>query len=294
MLVRGAWISLMVGALVFALKFLAYRVTNSVGLLSDALESLVNVAAAMVAIWALSVAAKPADREHPFGHGKAEYFSAALEGGLILFAALQIGQTAWARLQNPLPLENFGVGALFSVAASALNLGLSTYLLRLARAGRSPALEADGQHVLSDVYSSLGVLFGVALGQVLGWHWLDPIVAFVVALYIVWVGYRLMRRSAGALMDESVSTPELEHIRGVLGSNLGAALEIHDLRARQAGQGIFIEFHLVVPSSMSVLEAHRLSDALEDMLEREIAGATTMIHLEPEDKALHGDVVQRF
>jgi cation diffusion facilitator family transporter len=293
-LIRGAWISLTVGALVFALKFAAYRVTGSVALLSDALESVVNVVAAAVALWALWLAGKPADREHPFGHGKAEYFSAALEGGLILFAALQIVQTAVQRLQSQVALENFGLGAALSIGATALNLGLSLYLIRLAKSQRSPALEADGQHILSDVYSSVGVLLGVSLGQLLGLKWLDPVVALLVALYIVWVGYRLIRRSLGALMDESVPAADLEHIRGVLKANLGAALEIHDLKARQAGQGTFIEFHLVVPGRMTVLEAHHLSDALEDVLEKEIPGSTTMIHLEPEDKALHGDLVQRF
>ena len=285
---------MIVGALVFALKFAAYRVTGSVALLSDALESVVNVVAAAVALWALWLARKPADREHPFGHGKAEYFSAALEGSLILFAALQIVQTALGRLQSPIELENFGLGAALSIGATALNLGLSVYLIRLAKSQRSPALEADGQHILSDVYSSVGVLLGVSLGQILGVKWLDPTVALLVALYIVWVGYRLIRRSLGALMDESLPAADLEHIRETLKANLGAALEIHDLKARQAGQGTFIEFHLVVPGQMSVLEAHRLSDALEDLLERQIPGSITMIHLEPENKALHGDLVQRF
>jgi cation diffusion facilitator family transporter len=274
-----------VALLVLGLKALAYFLTGSVALLSDALESTVNVAAALAALLAIRLAQKPPDETHPFGHTKAEYFSAVLEGVLVVGAALLIAKEALPRLLRPIPLEGLGLGLGVSLLAAGLNALLAYFLLREGRRHRSPALTADGYHVLSDVLTSLGVLVGVGLAWPTGFWVLDPLLALLVAGNILLMGFRLVRQSVGGLMDEGLSPEEVERIQGVIQAHLrGRALEVHDLKTRRAGPKSFLEFHLVVPGRMSVEEAHRLCDELERALEAEMPGLVVTIHVEPESE----------
>lgn len=282
---QAARLSLLVALLVLGLKALAYLLTGSVALLSDALESTVNVAAALMALLAIRLAQRPPDRNHPFGHTKAEYFSAVLEGVLVVGAALLIAKEALPRLLRPIPLEGLGLGLGVSLLAAGLNALLAYFLLREGRRHRSPALTADGYHVLSDVLTSLGVLVGVGLAWPTGFWVLDPLLALLVAGNILLMGFRLVRQSVGGLMDEGLSPEEVERIQGVIQAHLrGRALEVHDLKTRRAGPKSFLEFHLVVPGRMSVEEAHRLCDELERALEAEMPGLVVTIHVEPESE----------
>ncbi|MFC4425470.1 cation diffusion facilitator family transporter [Deinococcus navajonensis] len=288
--IRMALGSLVVACLVLGLKFLAYRMTGSLALYSDALESIINVAAASAALVALRIAARPADANHPYGHTKAEYFSAVAEGVLIVLAAFTILREAIPALQRPsthlVPLP----GLLVSVAASVLNGLWAANLLRAGRAARSPALLADGRHLLSDVVTSLGVLVGILLARATGWHVLDPLLAALVALNILWSGWHLVRDSVGGLMD--IADPATtQRLREIMSQHADGALEMHDLRTRQAGQVTFVEFHLVVPGHMTVTEAHHICDRLEDAIQAEIGGANVTIHVEPQEKAKHHGVL---
>ncbi len=288
---RAALLSLMVGALVFALKYLAYHFTGSVALYSDALESIVNIVAAAAALIALRVAALPADPNHPYGHTKAEYFSAVLEGVLILFAAVTIFQEAYKGFLNPRELKDLNLGAIISLVASGLNGVLGTYLIRIGRAVRSPALTADGKHVMTDVVTSVGVLLGVLLAGMTGIQMLDPLLAMLVALNILWTGWQLMKESVGGLMDAAPRAELLEQVRNMVGQYGEGALEAHDLRARHAGRITFIEFHLVVPGSMTVQEAHSICDRIEEALKETLHEVEINIHVEPESKAKHHGIV---
>jgi len=282
---RAARLSLLVALLVLGLKALAYLLTGSVALLSDALESIVNVAAALLALFAIRLAHKPPDATHPFGHTKAEYFSAVLEGVLVVLAALLIAREALPRLLRPVPLEGLGPGLLVSLLASGTNGLLAYHLIRQGRLHRSPALVADGYHVLSDVLTSVGVLLGVGLAGLTGLWVLDPLLALLVAGNILLMGFRLVRDSVGGLMDAGLSPEEVARIQGVIARELGGkALEVHDLRTRKAGHRAFLEFHLVVPGETPVAEAHRLCDRLEKALEEEIPGLSVTIHVEPESE----------
>ncbi|WP_038046125.1 cation diffusion facilitator family transporter [Thermus caliditerrae] len=282
---RAAKLSFLVALAVLGLKALAYLLTGSVALLSDALESTVNVAAALMALFTIRFAQRPPDETHPFGHTKAEYFSAVLEGVLVVVAALLIAQEALPRLVNPKALQGLGPGLLVSLFASSLNGLLALHLIRQGQALRSPALTADGYHVLSDVLTSVGVLVGVGLAWLTGFWVLDPLLALVVAGNILLMGLRLVRQSVGGLMDEGLSGAEVEGIRKAIARVLqGRALEVHDLKTRRAGPRAFLEFHLVVPGSMSVEEAHRLCDELERALEGEFPGLSVTIHVEPESE----------
>jgi len=251
-------LSLVVAGVVLGLKWLAYALTGSVALYSDALESIVNIVAAGSALIAVLVSRRPADSNHPYGHTKAEYFSAVLEGVLIVLAALAIVREAWPRLFAPQPIGGLDTGLLISLGASTINAGLGWFLIRTGRKARSPAVVADGQHILADVLTSVGVLLGIGLAWLSGWWVLDPLLAIAVAFNILWVGWRLVRDSVGGLMDESVSEAELADIRNTLSYTLeglaseGRVLEIHDLRTRRAGPRTFVEFHLVVPGHTSV------------------------------------------
>ncbi|MER3443623.1 MAG: cation-efflux pump [Meiothermus sp.] len=282
---RAAQLSLAVGCTVFGLKWTAYAFTGSVALLSDV--------AALAAVWAIRVSRRPADENHPYGHSKAEYFSAVLEGVLIVLAAFTIVREAWPRLFAPAPPQAFGVGLLISLAALGLNLLLAVFLVRSGRSARSPALVADGQHVLSDVVTSLGVLLGVGLAWLTGFWLLDPLLAILVAANILWVGWRLVRDSVGGLMDESLKPEELEQIRFALHQAVQGlvledkVIEIHDLKTRRAGPSTFAELHLVVPGEMSVAEAHDICDRLEETLRQLLPGAWLTVHVEPEFKAKH-------
>ena len=280
----AAW-SVVIGVVVFALKWTAWLLTGSVGIYSDALESIVNIVAAIAALIALRVSARPADASHPFGHTKAEYFSAVIEGALILFAAFEMIRAAWHRFANPEPFDQPALGLALLALAAGLMAAWAFFLLAQGRKARSPALEADAWHLLSDVIATSGVLVGAGLAWLLGWWWLDPVVAVLVALNILWVGLKLVRGSVGGLMDEALPTEQVAAIRRVIEENLGGALEYHDLRTRAAGPRAFVEFHLVVPGSMSVEQAHAITDRLEQALEKANPGLVTVIHVEPESEA---------
>jgi len=283
--------SVAVALLVLALKAAAWWMTGSVALFADALESVVNVAAAVAALVAVRYAAIPADANHPYGHHKAEYFSAVLEGALILVAALVILTAAWGAWNNPRTPELPPAAAAVAVVATAINAGWCWHLFRRGRALRSPALVADARHLLSDVVTSLGVLVGVSLALATGLVWLDPLLAALTAVNILLSGANLVRESVGGLMDEAVPEETQRRIRGVMAGAAAGAIEAHDLRARHSGRFTFIEFHLVVPAAMSVEAAHEICDRIEAALRSELGDAVITIHVEPEGKAKHRGVV---
>ena len=282
--------SVIVGVVVLALKYVAYLLTGSIALFSDALESIVNVATALAALIAIRVAAQPADDRHPYGHHKAEYLSAVLEGVLIIGAALVIFETAYFGFINPKPLDSPLEGLLVNAAASVINGAWSWVLIRDGKRYRSPALVADGWHLFSDVLSSVGVLCGVLLAVLTGWAFLDPALAALVAVNILWSGWRVLKESAGGLMDEAVSREMLDRIRRVISEEAFGALEAHDVRTRHAGRVTFIQFDLVVPGTMTVAEAHDICDRLETALVRDDEHAVVTIHVEPESQALQSGV----
>lgn len=285
----AARLSLVAGVLILGLKFLAWRLTGSVALYSDALESVVNVVAAGAAVVALSVARLPADDNHPFGHSKAEYFSAVLEGVLIVLAALAIVHEAWGRLFAPTAIQSLSRGMAVSLLASAMNGALAWYLLRLGRRRKSPALRADGIHLVTDVVTSLGVLLGIGLAWVTGTWVLDPLLALLVAANILWAGSKLVRDSLSELMDLAMPPTELRALEAALTQPRPGMLEVHDLKTRRAGATTFVQFHLVVEGAMAVDDAHRLCDALEEQVCQAYPDAQVVIHVEPESEALgHG------
>jgi cation diffusion facilitator family transporter len=287
---RLAAASIVVGLAVLALKLIAWAVTGSVALLSDALESIVNVATAGAAFAAVRLAAKPADARHPWGHGKAEYFSAVVEGVLIVVAALLILQASvTALLEGPVPAANLA-GLAWTAAATILNGAWALVLLRRGRALRSPALEADGAHLMADVATSVGVAGGVLLAALTGWWALDPVIALCVAGHILWSGARVVRGSLGGLMDAAVPEDEMRAIREAILAAAGGASEAHDIRTRRAGAETFIDFHLVIPGETSVFDAHEICDRVEAALRAAVPGARVTIHVEPEHKS-HGSGV---
>lgn len=283
--------SVFVGLAVLALKLAAWYVTGSIALYSDALESIINVATALAALVALSYSAKPADANHPYGHYKAEYFSVVLEGVLIVIASLSILREAWMGISAPRSLDQPFEGILINGVAGVINAAWCFLLIRTGRRRRALALLADGKHLLTDVLTSAGVLVGLGLAVVTGWAILDPVLAAVVALNILWSGWSLIRESVGGLMDESVSQELLERIRSVISTSAAGALEVHDLRTRQAGRATFIDFHLVVPGTMPVSAAHEICDTIERALRAEVVDALITIHVEPEEKAKHHGVL---
>lgn len=282
--------SIVVGFTVLALKYSAYLLTGSVALYSDALESIVNVATAITTFLAVRLSAVPPDKSHPFGHQKVEYLSAVLIGVLIVVAALSILRETYFAYLDPTPLEAPVEGLAVNGLASVINGAWCYMLFRFGRAWRSPALTADARHLLTDVITSLGVLLGVALVAITGWLVLDPALAALVALNILWAGWRLMRESIGGLMDEAPPEAVLARIREVISKEAIGALEAHDLRTRHAGRTTFIQFHLVVPGHVSVAEAHDICDRIEAALQSDIPGAMVTIHVEPENKAKHPGV----
>ena len=283
--------SIIVGIIVLGLKALAWWMTGSVALLSDALESTVNVATAVAALLAIRVAAKPADKDHPYGHHKAEFFSAVLEGVMIIVAALLILREAWHGFQNPKILDAPLEGLLINLAASAINGWWCWVLISRGKALRSPALAADGHHLLTDVISSVGVVIGVGLAVVTGWAVLDPALAALVAVNILWSGWKVMTSSLSGLMDEAVSPDTLEEIRSTISDTATGAIEAHDLRTRHAGPRTFIDFHLVVDGQTTVDAAHEICDRIEQALKKALPDAQVTIHVEPEHKAKHSGVV---
>jgi cation diffusion facilitator family transporter len=283
--------SIAVGLIVLGLKAAAAAVTGSAALYSDAAESLVNVAAGAIAFVALRLAALPPDANHPYGHEKAEFFSAVIEGVLIVLAALAILREAWGAFTQPEPFSAPLVGVVLNVISTLLNAGWAMFLLRRGRALRSPALAADGRHLMADVVTSGGVLLGVALVLATGLQWIDPFVAALTAAYILLSGGLLIRSSVGGLMDAAPPPDIVERIRAVVAQTAEGAIEAHDLRTRHAGRLTFLEFHLVVPARMTVLEAHDICDRIEAALRAEMEGLRITIHVEPEGKAKHRGVI---
>lgn len=289
--VRTAASSVAIACAVLALKLGAWRLTGSVALLADAAESVVNVAAALAALVAVRYSAIPPDANHPYGHTKAEYFSAVLEGALIVLAAIVILHEAWDAVLSPRAPTQPAPGLLVSAVATAINGAWAAVLFRRGRAAKSPALLADARHLVSDVITSAGVLVGVTLVALTGILWLDPLLAALTALNILWSGWHLVRESVGGLMDEAVEPDLLARIRNAVSVNAEGAIEAHDLRTRHAGRLTFIEFHLVVPGTMRVAEAHEICDRIEAALKAELDGAIITIHVEPEGKAKHHGVL---
>ena len=277
--------SVAVAVAVLALKAMAWWVTGSVALYADALESIVNVAAALAALVAVRLSALPADANHPYGHSKAEYFSAVLEGALIIVAALLILHEAWGAFQAPRAPEQAGIGLAVAAVASGINAAWALFLGRRGKALRSPALMADARHLWADVVTSVGVLVGVGLVTLTGLLWLDPLLAALTAVNIIFSGWRLLRESVGGLMDEAVPPATMERIRRIVAEQASGAIEAHDLRSRHAGRHTFLEFHLVVPGDMRVSESHEICDRIEAALKAELEDAIITIHVEPEAKA---------
>jgi cation diffusion facilitator family transporter len=283
--------SIAVGLVVLALKYLAWHLTGSVALLSDAIESIVNVATAVAALIAIRFAAQPADANHPYGHHKAEYISAVVEGALIIVAAVAIFREAYVAVLAPRIVEAPWMGLAVNGVATAINAIWCYVLITQGRKRKSPALLADGRHLFTDVISSLGVFVGVSLAALTGYVILDPILAALVGVNVLWAGWRVMKESVGGLLDEAVPDGELSRIRAVIAANAGGAIEAHDLRTRHAGRMTFVDFHLVVKGSMTVTEAHDICDRLERAIKAEMQDALISIHVEPDDKAKHAGIV---
>jgi cation diffusion facilitator family transporter len=272
------------------LKLGAYYLTGSVGLFSDAAESVVNLVAAVAALWALTLAVRPPDEEHAFGHSKAEYFSSGLESALIIIAAAWIGVAAWGRLMDPQPLQNVGLGLSVTLLAAALNGGVALVLLRAGRRLRSITLRADAQHLLTDVWTSTGVVLGVALVQLTGWLVLDPLIGLLVAANILWTGFRLLRDTAQGLLDRALPQEDQEAISSVLTRYERQGIRFHAVRTRAAGQRRFVSMHVLVPGRWTVKQGHDLSEKIEGELAGALPQSTYFIHIEPsEDPASFED-----
>lgn len=283
--------SIVVGLIVLALKTAAWLMTGSAALFSDAAETVVNVVGSAVAFFALRFAAMPADATHPYGHDKAEFFAAVIEGVLIVLAALAILQHAWSAYLTPTPLTSAWQGAGINAVATVLNFFWASHMLRRGNALRSPALTADARHVMGDVVTSLGVVCGLGLALTTGLLWLDPLLAALTAVYILWSGSMVIRDSVGGLMDAAPAEQIVQRIRALVGQHAEGAIEVHDLRTRHAGRLTFLEFHLVVPAKMTVSDAHQICDRIEEALKSEMEGLMITIHVEPEAKAKHHGVL---
>jgi cation diffusion facilitator family transporter len=280
-LTRFAWLSIGAALATMALKSVAYWLTGSVGLLSDAMESLVNLAGALMALSMLTVAARPADEDHPYGHGKAEYFSAGVEGTLILIAAASIAYAAVQRLLHPRPLEQLGLGLAVSVVASAVNFVVALILLRAAKTHRSATLRANAHHLMTDVWTSGGVLVGVGAVAVTGWQRLDPIVAIAVAFNIVWTGSRIVQESVAGLMDAALPVAEQKLLKELLEKYVHEGVQYHALRTRQSGARRFVSLHVLVPADWTVQQGHDTLERIEADIARALPPATVFTHLEP-------------
>jgi cation diffusion facilitator family transporter len=285
-LARFAWLSIAAALGTITLKTIAWRLTGSVGLLSDALESLVNLAAAIVTLVMVTLSVRPPDEEHAYGHTKAEYFASATEGTLILVAAAGIAWTAARRLLHPVPLEQLGAGLAISLAASLVNLGVAVVLLRAGRRHDSIAIEADGHHLMTDVWTSAGVLAGIGLVAVTGWTRLDPIVAIAVAVNIVWTGWRLVHRSALGLLDTAVASEDRRRLDEVLAKYRSRGIEFHAIRTRQAGARRFVSLHVLVPGAWTVQRGHAIVEEIEREVRDVIPGVTVDTHVEPIEDAV--------
>lgn len=282
-LVRFAWLSIAAAVATIGLKMAAYGVTGSVSLLSDALESLVNLVAAVMALAMLTIAARPADDDHAYGHSKAEYFASAVEGLLILVAAASIGWAAWLRLMDPQPIAQPGLGLAVSLVASAVNFSVARILFNAGRRYRSITLEADAHHLMTDVWTSVGVLTGVGLVWLTGWERLDPVVALLVAANIVWSGVKLVRRSALGLMDTALPEEECAQVRGILEGLAARGITYHALRTRQAAARRFVSLHLLVPDNWTIQQGHAVAEEVERAIRHTLPNTTVFTHLEPRD-----------
>lgn len=282
-LTRFAWLSIAASLATIGLKSLAYVLTHSVGLFSDALESLVNLVGALMALAMLTAAARPPDEDHAYGHSKAEYFSSVIEGTLIFLAAISIGIAAVERLLSPKPLEKIGIGLAVSVAASIVNLIVALILLRAGKRNRSITLEANARHLLTDVWTSAGVVVAVGAVAVTGWQRLDPIIALVVAANIVWSGLRLVRMSIYGLMDTALPPAELAALRRVLDSYATEGIQYHALRTRESAARRFVSFHVLVPGDWTVHRGHALLEQIEADIRGVVPNVTVLTHLESLD-----------
>jgi cation diffusion facilitator family transporter len=286
-LTKFAWLSIGAAAATIALKTGAYLLTDSVGLLSDAIESLVNLAGAIMALTMLTIAARPADEDHVYGHSKAEYFASVTEGILILGAAIGIMITATQRLIDPRPLEKLGIGLAVSVAASLINFVVARILLNAGKNRDSITLEADAHHLMTDVWTSVGVIGGVAIAGFTGWSLLDPIVAILVALNIVWTGIQLVRRSVSGLMDEALPESDQQKIVDVMAKYREKGVDFHALRTRQAAARRFMSVHILVPGKWTVHDAHHVAEDFETDMRSALGGVVTVFtHLEPAEDEL--------
>ncbi|HRN51057.1 MAG TPA: cation diffusion facilitator family transporter [Anaerolineales bacterium] len=280
-LTRYAWLSIAAAVVTIGLKTGAYWVTGSVGLLSDALESLVNLAGAVLALWMLSLAAAPPDEDHAYGHTKAEYFSSVIEGVLIILAAVSIAYSAIRGLLNPQPLESIGLGLAVSVLASLINLVVAQVLLRAARRHNSASLEANAQHLMTDVWTSASVLAAVGLVALSGWQVLDPIIALVVAANITYSGVKIVRKSAAGLLDAALPPEQLAAVHAAIQSALPEGVQYHALRSRQSGARSFVSLHVLVPGGWTVVRGHRLLEQVEAAVRAALSGDVTVFtHLE--------------
>jgi len=282
-LARFAWVSIAAAVATIAMKTAAWLLTGSVGLLSDAAESVVNLAAALTALWMLTLAVRPPDEEHPYGHAKAEYFASGVEGGLILVAAVAIAWTAVGRLLHPRPIAQVGLGLAVSTGASLVNLAVARVLFRAGRQYRSIALEADARHLMTDVWTSAGVLVGIGVVALTGWQWLDPVVALGVAANIVWTGVRLVHRSAQGLLDTALPAAQQEALQAVLARFGGPEVRFHAVRTRQAGARSFVSMHVLVPGDWTVGNGHRLAEEVEREVRAVLPQVTVFTHLESLD-----------
>lgn len=283
-LTRYAWLSIAAAISTILLKGVAWQLTGSVGLLSDAIESFVNLAGALMALWMLTLAAQPADAAHPHGHGKAEYFSSAFEGFLIVLAAISIGYAAILRLLEPQPLEAVGIGLVVSVVASIINFATAGVLMRVGKKHNSITLEADAHHLMTDVWTSVGVLVGIGVVALTGLYWLDPLIALGVGVNIVFTGVGLVRRSVVGLLDATLPPDEVQLIeRALVPLTDDPRVHLTDLRTRESGRQRFVQATLTVPGEWTVRRGHDLADRVEDEIGRVLPGTVTFVHVEPAD-----------
>jgi cation diffusion facilitator family transporter len=282
-LTRFGWLSIAAALVTMGLKGFAYHLTGSIGLLSDAMESLVNLAGALMALAMITAAARPPDEDHAYGHSKAEYFSSVVEGTLIVIAAVSIGVAAVSRLLHPKPLEKIGMGLAVTVIASAVNLGVALVLSRAGQRERSVALRGNALHLFADVATSAGVIGGVAAVALTGWQPLDPLVALVVTASIVWSGYRLLRSSVDGLMDSALPAGEYAALRAVLDAHAADGIQYHALRTRESGARRFVSVHVLVPGAWTVHRGHALLETIEAEIRNVVPNVTILTHLESLD-----------
>lgn len=293
-LTKFAWLSVAAAVTTIIMKSVAYLLTGSVGLLSDAVESIVNLLGALMALGMLTIAARPADDEHAYGHTKAEYFASTVEGVLILIAAIGIGYTAIERILNPKPLEQVGIGLVVSILASVVNFIVARILMKAGKENNSITLEADSQHLMTDVWTSAGVISGIGLIAITGWERLDPIVALVVAVNIVWTGIGLVRRSVDGLMDIALPEQEQKAIEVVMQRYREKEVQFHALRTRQAASQRFVSVHMLVPGNWSVHDAHHVAEDFEGEIRAVLSGTIISTHIEPVEDHISMDDIHEL